>query len=269
MNQNTVIYIILSAILLYLYYRKKDIAIFVAFVIVAGATLIFRGSMSCEGFVEGNTNRGGVDKVCAKLGFKPPKIDKNDIKGSLEKVIKDIKPIADKYWKKNIENKSDDKTDKTFEKNCDELEKKVMEIKKKNKNVDVDSIINIYIPTVFPYVQVINDKSMTDKIFNDKFLENSDKNVENSNSAIKAINMIKNSDEIKDLNKGSKQILNYLVCLGNHWISIYKAIQKAKDSGGDGDGEDEDDDDDDKKKKKKKKNTKKKSKKDDDDDDDE
>ena len=33
MNQKVVIYIILSAILLYLYYRKKDFTIFVAFAV--------------------------------------------------------------------------------------------------------------------------------------------------------------------------------------------------------------------------------------------
>jgi hypothetical protein len=49
MNQQSVVYIILSAILLYLYYRKKDFTIFVAFAVVAGATLIFRDLTVNEG----------------------------------------------------------------------------------------------------------------------------------------------------------------------------------------------------------------------------
>jgi len=39
MNQKTVIYIILSAILLYLYYKRGGIALFVAFVVVVAGTL--------------------------------------------------------------------------------------------------------------------------------------------------------------------------------------------------------------------------------------
>jgi len=39
LNQKTVIYIILSAILLYLYYKRGGIALFVAFVVVVAGTL--------------------------------------------------------------------------------------------------------------------------------------------------------------------------------------------------------------------------------------
>ena len=57
MNQKVVIYIILSAILLYLYYRKGDLAIFVAFVIVVTGTLILGKGGSMEGF--GKKGKGG------------------------------------------------------------------------------------------------------------------------------------------------------------------------------------------------------------------
>ena len=40
MNQKVVVYIILSAILLYLYYKRGDLAIFAAFVAVVVGTLI-------------------------------------------------------------------------------------------------------------------------------------------------------------------------------------------------------------------------------------
>ena len=45
MNQKTVIYIILSAILLYLYYRKRDLSILMAFIVLVASTLIFEKDM--------------------------------------------------------------------------------------------------------------------------------------------------------------------------------------------------------------------------------
>ena len=93
MNQKVVIYIILSAILLYLYYRKRDLAIFAAFVAVVGGTLFASGIASArEGF-----GGGGKGKECAKLGFTAPKIDKKDIKGSLDKILKNFKKAVEKY----------------------------------------------------------------------------------------------------------------------------------------------------------------------------
>ena len=76
MNQKVVIYIILSAILLYLYYKRGDIAIFAAFAVVAGATLIFRSATIGE---EGFGGGGGGGKGCAKMGFTAPKIDKKAV----------------------------------------------------------------------------------------------------------------------------------------------------------------------------------------------
>ena len=99
MNQKAVIYIILSAILLYLYYRKGDLAIFVAFVVVVTGTLILGKGGGDEGFGMGGGGGGVVDKECANLGFKEVKIDKKDINGSLEKAMKNIEKVADKYWK--------------------------------------------------------------------------------------------------------------------------------------------------------------------------
>lgn len=98
-----VIYIILSVILLYLYYRKRDLAIFAAFVVVVAGTLIFGDTRpnGIEGF--------NADKECAKLGFTAVKLDKNDLGGSLEKEMKKIKTVADKHWPyDNMIGKTDD-----------------------------------------------------------------------------------------------------------------------------------------------------------------
>ena len=79
MNQRIVIYIILSAVLLYLYYSRRDLAIFAVFVVVVGATLIF-GDRSAEGFSVGGIGGGGgdkIDKECTKLGFTAPRPQKS------------------------------------------------------------------------------------------------------------------------------------------------------------------------------------------------
>jgi hypothetical protein len=85
MNQKVVIYIILSAILLYLYYRKGDLAIFVGFVVVVTGTLILgKGGDTREGLGFGGGGGGGGGG-CATIGFKEVKIDKKKINGSLKR----------------------------------------------------------------------------------------------------------------------------------------------------------------------------------------
>jgi hypothetical protein len=74
MNQKVVIYIILSTVLLYLYYRNRDLTIFAAFVVLVFATLVFGDAR--EG-MKGSGKSGGE---CKSLGFTVPKIDKNDKK---------------------------------------------------------------------------------------------------------------------------------------------------------------------------------------------
>ena len=95
MNQKVVIYIILSAILLYLYYRKGDFMVFAAFLVLVFATLVFgdaREGLEGKGKGKGKSGGGGGD--CKSLGFTVPKIDKNDKKGSLDKITKNIKKVA-------------------------------------------------------------------------------------------------------------------------------------------------------------------------------
>ena len=62
MNQKVVIYIILSAILLYLYYKRGGIAIFAAFVVMVAGTLF---ASKREGFGFGGGGGGKGDKACA------------------------------------------------------------------------------------------------------------------------------------------------------------------------------------------------------------
>lgn len=234
MNQKVVIYIILSAILLYLYYRKGDLAIFAAFVVVVTGTLILGKGGSVEGF--GMGGGGGGDKECAKLGFKEVKIDKKNINGSLEKAMRNIEKVADKYWKNgDINGKITDDIPlsnswsviKTYITNVENVSDK-----------DQTMVREIYNTAYELYEKFILQK-LTDAakytFIKDKILVRLDKDIKNSTSAMDVINKIKNSDEMKDADKDVKNLLKYLVCLVKQWISIFESLKKAMaDAGGGG-----------------------------------
>ena len=93
MNEKTIVYIILLGLLLYLYYKKRDIMIIFAFMVVLGSTFIF-GEIR-EGAKSGKGKGGGG---CAKMGFTAPKISKGDLSGSLENALKNIEKVANKHW---------------------------------------------------------------------------------------------------------------------------------------------------------------------------
>jgi hypothetical protein len=266
MNQKGVIYIILSAILLYIYYRRRDLAIFVGFIVVVVGTLILgKGGDAREGF--GFGGGGGIDKECAKMGFKPPKIDNKDINGSLEKAMKNIKTVAAKYWKNGDINgiiTGDEKLSNSLS-----VIKTYITNPANVSTEDQTMIEDIYKTAYELYEKFILQK-LTDadksKFIKDKILVRLNKDIKNSTSAMDVIDKIKKSDEMKDADNDVKKLLQYLVCLFKQWIVIFKAIKKAmadagggkkkkkpadEDEEGGGGGEDEDE-------KPKKKATKKK-----------
>jgi hypothetical protein len=275
MNQKGVIYIILSAILLYLYYRKRDLAIFAGFAVVVVGTLIL-GKGGKEGLDMGGG--GGIDKECAKMGFKQPKIDKNDINGSLEKAMKNIEKVAETKWpfeKGDIEGKRTE--DKTFDANwrvisdstfMKDLVKKIGEdLNAKKVNKEYDAIMALWGPTEELYkafiIQKKTDKEKTEIV--EKHKANLDNIITSGPIVIELINNLKKSDEIKEADDGVKDILKYITCIVKQWIAIFNAIKKAMADAGGGKkknkkktkkkpvDEDEDDGEDEKPKKKKKK----------------
>jgi len=262
MNQKVVVYIILSAILLYLYYKRGDLAIFAAFVVVVAGTLIFRsGNASAREGMSIGGGGGGGDKECAKLGFTAPKIVKDDIGGSLEKEMNKIKKVADKYWpydEKGNSNNEDEK--KSIQEFIGVFFKEAEKMKeeddgKKNSN-------SFYEISLGLYNQVNNpDKSKRQKIKMDAININSELTkpiISGGNTLLKFLNDIGKSNKIKDA--GAKKLAKYLTCLCKHWIAIYKKLEEVVSGGGD---------DEEKPKKKNKKETKKKkSKKADEDDED-
>ena len=292
MNQKVVIYIILSAILLYLYYRKKDFTIFVAFAVVAGATLIFRSAtIGEEGFsIGGGGGGGGGDKECAKLGFKPPKIQKKNWKKSLVTTLKNIQKVAEKHWP--FEGMTGDKPNNDAAKknfsmitNNAFYKEENAKIRKDENKQDIQmKFIGGAAGLYEAFIKSPSDKNKEDVV--------KDLNSEFVTKAIKGGEMVleilkKNHENLKkeykagglEMETDLNNLSRYLICLCKQWITIWKALQKAKfgdesddkgdDDEGDGDGGDEGEEEEEKPKKKKNKSTKKKSKKDDNNDDEE
>ena len=245
-----VIYIILSAILLYLYYKRGDLAIFAAFAVVVAGTIFTQGSASArEGFgFGGGKGKGGdkVDSACAKLGFKQIKLDKDDLAGTLENVIKNIEKVAAKHWPYDIRGETEDKEKsaefKTFIQVWQKKAKAELEgNEKKNGQADAFIIASFNVYEKKRYNEIVAEKP---ELFKQV--------ISGGEITLKILEKISKSDEI---DSGFKNTLKYLICLCKQWTNTYKAIQKAKDGEGDEGGADEEEE---KPKKKKKKATKKK-----------
>ena len=108
-----IIYAVISALLLYLYYLKRDLSIFAAFMVVVLEMIrtADRQGFLNEGLKMGGGGGGGMDSKCEKLGFSKPTIAKTTLVDDLEKEMKKIKKVADKHWpyddwKGNTKNKS-------------------------------------------------------------------------------------------------------------------------------------------------------------------
>lgn len=276
LNQKTVIYIILSAILLYLYYKRGGIALFVAFVVVVAGTL-FAGAGAREGL---DGKKGGGNKECAKLGFTAPKIDKSKMKGSITNAMKNIQKVANKYWP--FEDYFGEKPTKDNAKDIYSTIKNNVEFKSRSRKIEENKVSqeNVYtfiLLSVELYEAFKKDEKIDESIT--KIKDKLANGIKGGNEYLSLLN--KNHAFLKKEyktagvdDKGVLKLSQYLVCLCSQWLSIWKQIQKANGSGGDdadadeGEGDD-DDDEEDKPKKKKKKSTKKKSKKKDEDDEDE
>jgi hypothetical protein len=237
MNQKVGIYIILSAVLLYLYYRRNDLAIFAAFVAVVGGTLIFRDQNQNDdregfGFGGGGGGGGKLDKECAKMGFKPIKLDKDDLAGTLEHVIKNIEKVAAKHWPYDgMGGNQDSTTEKDEEKKKRNAEfESFLEVWKKEAKEDGDNKKKSDQSTMFFNASVnIYEKKRYNELVAEK-PENIKKIISGGELTLKILEKVSKSDE---LDSGFKKTLKYLICLCKYWISIYKEVQKANDGGGD------------------------------------
>ena len=113
LNQKTVIYIILSAILLYLYYKRGGIAIFVAFAVVVAGTLFAANA------------REGMD------GKKRENAKNNKTKDNREKDSDDDKDKDKAKDKDNDKDKAND-NDNNNDNNNDKTKNKTKKNSEKN-----------------------------------------------------------------------------------------------------------------------------------------
>jgi hypothetical protein len=256
----------------------------VAFAVVAGATLIFRSAtIGEEGFSIGGG--GGGDKECAKLGFKPPKIQKKNWKKSLVTTLKNIQKVAEKHWP--FEGMTGDKPNNDAAKknfsmitNNAFYKEENAKIRKDENKQDIQmKFIGGAAGLYEAFIKSPSDKNKEDVV--------KDLNSEFVTKAIKGGEMVleilkKNHENLKkeykagglEMETDLNNLSRYLICLCKQWITIWKALQKAKfgdesdDKGDDDEGDDDEgEEEEEKPKKKKNKSTKKKSKKDDADDD--
>jgi len=229
LNQKTVIYIILSAILLYLYYIRRDLAVFAAFVVVVVGTLIIGKDFdSIEGLKSSSSSSSGGGG-CADMGFTAPKIEKDadgDLGESLEKEMNNIKKIADKHWPYDMKGDSSKKDEQESIKEYVGVYVKIVQENKFSK--DEDTTLNIFMEACKGLYEQVNssDESKRKKI---------KLNVsELPKGYLKQLSSVANklhddiltkvieSDELKG--KGAKKIAKYLSCLCKHWITIFNQI---------------------------------------------
>jgi hypothetical protein len=247
MNPKMIIYIILSAILLYLYYRKRDLSILFAFIVLVSFTLIF-GTDVREGAKGGN-------EECEKLGFTAPKIVKDDdgnLGESLDKEMKKIKNVADKYWPYNQIGESKDEKEQKSISAIIELYGK--EIKENELSEEDSKNAELFMNIGKQFYYKVIDKNEKLKVHIDDLPKGYLKPfISGGNTLLKILEKISKSNKLKDT--GAKKVIKYLICLCKHWISIHNKLDGMT-GGKKGDSN-----------KNKKSKSKKKSKKKDDEDD--
>ena len=247
MNQQTVIYIILSAILLYLYYLKRELSIFMAFAVVVIGTLILEKESDEEGFGLGG---GGVDKKCAKIGFKEVKIDKDDINGSLKKVFDNFKSVTSKY----VTYEEREVVPKDEYKGAIETIGKFEIIKSEMENLNKDKENQDYLMSIMfgsmsmlhSYLMQTAEEPRTSFIkMLDKLKTKDDKGrvgfeliSKGGEMGLKVINNIQKSDEMKAASDEVKNAFSVMSCSFKQVLTIWKKLEKS--SGGGGGGGDSD-----------------------------
>lgn len=209
--------------------------------VVVGSTLIFKGG--AEGF-----GLGGGDDACAKMGFKEPKIDKKDIKGSLEKVMKNIKTVASKYIKFDGKNTGIKEEYNETAKSIGGFDILKSEMEKLNKNKEnQEYVMSFGFGTMFglchPYILDPSEKEKDVAVENLGIFNKKDDNgkvpivlvLKGGSIILEILNKIQKSDEMKEADKEAKKLLSVGICAVKHFISLWKNIQKATADGGGGD----------------------------------
>jgi len=256
-----IIYAVISVLLLYLYYIKRDLSIFAAFIVVVlemirttnrqgGFILEKRWN---EGFKMGGGGDGdgdgggdGINSKCKKLGFSKPSISEKSLVSDLEKEMKKIKTVADKHWP--YDDWKGTTTDKEKQEYFVPITKAMQEVAKENtkdaedqkdQNTQMqDIMVMLYDMASSDSKKAKDMKDVWDSEFKDMtstkkkelsktlkdFIKMIDKQVKMFTDASK-------TDIMKEASKESKQVLEYLICLFTQWKLIFTAVNAALEKG--------------------------------------
>ena len=230
MNEKTIVYIILLGLLLFLYYKKRDVMIIFAFIVLLGSTFIFGGIR--EGAKSGKGSGGGG---CSKIGFTAPKIDKKDIKGSLEKALKNIEKVASKHWVFDDVAGNKPKNDKSREIYEGVVKSEYFEGESKKIEKDKEKQENSFmfiLGCAGIYIAFIGEKASEEeqqKIMKDLTPKGISNAIKGGETYLDLLTKNHKTLEGSDV----KKLSSYLTCLCKQWLNILKQYQKAKGSGDD------------------------------------
>ena len=247
MKQTAVIYIILSAVLLYLYYRKRELYIFAAFSVVVIGTLILEKHYDEEGFGLGGGG-GNVDKKCAKIGFKTVNIDNNDINGSLKKIFDNFKSVTSKYVtysEKEVIPKDEYKSAISKIGNLGIIKSEMDRVNKDKENQEyIMSLMFGSLSLVHIYLMQTSEEARTKfvteltklKTKNDNGKVGIDLILKGGEIGLTALNNIEKSDEMKAASDEVKNIFSIITCAFKQVLTIWKKLGKSGGGGGGGGG---------------------------------
>ena len=251
-----IIYAVISVLLLYLYYIKRDLSIFAAFIVVVLEMIVTatrQGGFILEGFKMGGDGGGdggsdgdGIDSKCKKLGFSKPSISEKSLVSDLEKEMKKIKTVADKHWP--YDDWKGTTTDKEKQEYFVPITKAMQEVAKENtkdaedqkdQNTQMqDIMVMLYDMASSDSKKAKDMKDVWDSEFKDMtstkkkelsktlkdFIKMIDKQVKMFTDASK-------TEIMKEASKESKQVLEYLICLFTQWKLIFTAVNAALEKG--------------------------------------
>jgi hypothetical protein len=255
-----IIYAVISVLLLYLYYIKRDLSIFAAFIVVVlemVRTTTRQGGVILEkrwneGFKMGGDGDGGgdgIDSKCKKLGFSKPSISEKSLVADLEKEMKKIKKVADKHWP--YDDWMGTTTDKEKQEYFVPITKAMQEVAKENTKDAEDQKKENELTTRMQDIMVMlydmassDSKKATDMkdAWDSEFKDmTSTKKKELSKTLKDFIKMIdkqvkmftdaSKTDIMKEASKEPKQVLEYLICLFTQWKLIFTAVNAALEKG--------------------------------------
>ena len=244
MTQKATIYIILSAILLYLYYTRGGTAIFMAFVAVVFGTLILGKGRNIEG-VRGRRGGSGSGSSCSALKFADPNIDKTRVVTTLIELNNNFKEVCSKYF--DIENYklnkeggaiveslfTDDETKEKVETAMKKLETKQKEYfaymigasslllnKKFEESKKTGKMMFFVFGGEVSVLETLNDFTKDDY----KFFKSA---VIGAEIVLEVINEIKDIDEVKAKGQKTKDFFNFMKCAVEHSIKVMNNLKAA------------------------------------------